>query len=67
MELSIVFKQVLENKTFIDVSLSNGKQFQARVKALAGELVVFSQVPGREFFEMYVPMHHVVSVEVRIS
>lgn len=67
MQLSDVLKQALDNKTFVDVSLSNGRQFQAKVKALAGDLVVFSQVPGREFFEMYVPLHHVISVEVRIS
>ena len=67
MQLSDVLKQALDNKTFVDVSLSNGRQFQAKVKALAGDLVVFSQVPGREFFEMYVPIHHVISVEVRIS
>lgn len=67
MQLSDVLKQALDNKTFVDISLSNGRQFQAKVKALAGDLVVFSQVPGREFFEMYVPLHQVISVEVRIS
>lgn len=67
MLLAHVLKQALEKKTFIDVSLSNGRQFQAKVKALTGELVVFSQVPGREFFEMFVPLEHIVSVEVRIS
>lgn len=55
MQLSDVLKQALDNKTFVDVSLSNGRQFQAKVKALAGDLVVFSQVPGREFFERMSP------------
>jgi len=67
MLLADILKQAMEKKTFIDVTLISGRQFQAKVKDLSGDLVVFAQVPGREFFEVFVPIQHIVAVEVRIS
>lgn len=67
MKLTDILQKAHISKTPVEVSLSNGRQFKAQVKAILGEIVVFAEVPGREFFEMYVPVEHIVSLEIRIS
>lgn len=65
MTIADILKQAHDTKNFLEVHLSNGQHFRALVKSLEGELVVFSQLVGREFYEAYVPVMNIVYVEKR--
>ena len=67
MTLTDILKEAHDTKAFLEVYLSNGQHFRALVKSLHSDLVVFSQLSGREFYEAYVPTHQITYVEKRIS
>lgn len=67
MQLKDILQQAIDNNSFVELSLSNGQHLKAKVKAIYGELVIFHQMPGREFFQSYIPYQHIVFVEVRVG
>lgn len=52
-------------KQIITVVLKNGKDYRARVGAVSEQSVLLTEISGREFFDVLVPIKHIVALEAQ--
>lgn len=52
-------------KQVITVVLKNGRDYRARVGAVSEQAVLLTEISGREFFDVLVPIKQIVAIEAQ--
>jgi small nuclear ribonucleoprotein (snRNP)-like protein len=53
------------NKQAVTVVLKNGKEYRGRVGAIGDQSVVLTEIAGKEFFDVIVPIKQIMAIEAR--
>lgn len=61
-----VLKMAAEGNLHVYVNLKAGKEYSARVKEVSSHAAVLKNPMDREFYEVYIPMDAIASVEIKV-
>ncbi|MBI2070334.1 MAG: hypothetical protein HYT79_06990 [Elusimicrobia bacterium] len=61
-----VLKMAAEKNLHVYINLRSGKEYSGKVKEAASHAVVLKNPTGREFYEVYIPLDAIASVEIKV-
>lgn len=61
-----VAKLAQQNDVQVYVNVAGGTQYAGRVKEAGAGAVVLTRVTGKDFYDVYIPIDQLVSIELRV-
>lgn len=66
-DMKKLLQNAQETNNHIFVSLKNGQSYSAYVKEVSGHAVVLKNPHQKEFYEVFVPLTEIASLEIRVK